>query len=200
MDNLQPTIQPTIWETNPKLKTLLLVLIVVCFLSGIGLVIFSQWSNNYREQVYEETVSGLPTHKSTKSEPVVVAAAEKGWVTYINNTYGYQISYPSESQLNADYEAQQVWIYLGDDENIAISPIDKKTNLEDLLTGTKTKHLKIGNNDVLQGEGYGYAHNYFINSYFQGQQYNYGVGMSGSYSQKYLSLYSKILSTFKFTK
>ena len=58
-----PQLQPTIWENNPKLKTLLLILVVVFFLCGIGLVIFQQWSNSYREKIYEETVNGLPKHQ-----------------------------------------------------------------------------------------------------------------------------------------
>ena len=65
MDNLntqQNIIMPTIWEQNPKLKMLLLVLIFVFLFSGIGLVVFAQWSNNYREQVYEQTKAGLPKH------------------------------------------------------------------------------------------------------------------------------------------
>lgn len=58
---LEP-IQPKsdIWQNNPKLKGLLLVLIFVFLFSGIALVIFSVWSNQYRQKIYEETESLLP--------------------------------------------------------------------------------------------------------------------------------------------
>lgn len=61
MENFKP--QPTIWVANPKLKMLLVVLIVVFLASGIGLVVFAQWSMAYRQQIYEQTQAGLPVHQ-----------------------------------------------------------------------------------------------------------------------------------------
>ena len=54
---MQP--KPTLWEANPNLKALLLVLIFVFLLSGIGLTVFTVWSNRYRQQVYDETQATL---------------------------------------------------------------------------------------------------------------------------------------------
>lgn len=56
----------TIWASNPHLKTLLLVLIFVFLFSGIGLVVFAQWSNSFRQQVYEQTQAGLPKHQTAQ--------------------------------------------------------------------------------------------------------------------------------------
>lgn len=61
MDELQP--KPNIWEQNPRLKNLLLVLIFVFLCSGIGLTLFSVWSNKYRQQAYEETQATLQNIK-----------------------------------------------------------------------------------------------------------------------------------------
>jgi hypothetical protein len=52
------------WTRNPNLKTLLLVLIFVFLISGIGLAIFTAWSNNYRQQAYDQTQAALQTLKS----------------------------------------------------------------------------------------------------------------------------------------
>jgi hypothetical protein len=82
--------QPTIWESNPRLKTLLLVLIVVFFLSGVGLVVFSQWSTSFRQKVYEETESGLPKHQ--------VPADVSGWKTYKDNNFEFK--YPEKLKLS----------------------------------------------------------------------------------------------------
>ncbi len=99
MEQMQP--QPTrqsVWETNPNLKILLLVLIVVFLFSGIGLVVFSQVQSNNREKVYEETQAGLPKHE-VKEVPAATTtpisqATPKDWKVYKNTDYGFQFSYP----------------------------------------------------------------------------------------------------------
>ena len=98
MDTLQP--QPDIWEQNPKLKSLLLILIFVFLGSGIGLVVFAQWSNNYREQIYEQTKAGLPLHQikqatTTPESQTNASAAMAGWKTYKSDHYGFEFEYPS---------------------------------------------------------------------------------------------------------
>jgi hypothetical protein len=89
MENNNQTIQEqdknysSIWETNPKLKMLLVALIFVFLGSGIGLAILVQVGQHYREKIYLETQSSIPKHK----EPV-----EKYFTDQSN---GYEIKYPS---------------------------------------------------------------------------------------------------------
>ncbi len=54
------------WEANPRLKMLSLVFIFIFLFCGIGLVIFSQIQNNYRQKIYQETVDSLPKHEANK--------------------------------------------------------------------------------------------------------------------------------------
>lgn len=107
MDTLQPqpnNFQPSIWETNPKLKALLLVLIFVFLFSGIGLVVFAQWGGAYRQKIYDETKAALPKHavSSSASQPVSEPASTTtpaGWKIYKNDKYGFEFSYPGNGLL-----------------------------------------------------------------------------------------------------
>ena len=90
MDNLQP--QPnmpksTLWEANPKLKGLLLVLIFVFLFSGMGLVVFAQWQSSYRQKIYEETQAGLPRHQVLHN----VQVETKYWKSCSNSIYGFKV-------------------------------------------------------------------------------------------------------------
>ena len=97
MEPLQliPQQEPTIWEQNPKLKMLLLILIGVFLLSGIGLVIFQQWSTSYRQKVYEETQSGLPTHQVKSATTTSESQTDtSNWKTYKNDQYDFELKFP----------------------------------------------------------------------------------------------------------
>lgn len=109
MDIPQPqqpnNLQPNIWETNPTLKTLLLVLIFVFLFSGIGLVVFAQWSGSYRQKVYEETRAALPKHNVKETSPALKQTNQEldytitdsqisGWKVYVNNKLGFQLEFP----------------------------------------------------------------------------------------------------------
>ena len=52
----------TFWEDNPKLRSLLLVLIAIFLLSGLVLVVLSQMQQSYRNKIYLETEQSLPKH------------------------------------------------------------------------------------------------------------------------------------------
>ncbi len=55
----QPSGKPTVWEANPRLKTLLLVLIFVFLASGFFLIILMQAQNQYRQKIYTDTQNAL---------------------------------------------------------------------------------------------------------------------------------------------
>lgn len=78
-----------VWQANPWLKMFLFVFIVVFLFSGIGLVVFSVWSKQYRQKVYEETQKSLPKHQV--NEPNF-----QGWKTYKNDQYGFEMIYPQD--------------------------------------------------------------------------------------------------------
>ncbi len=104
INNLPPQ-KPTLWEANPKLKTLLLILIFVFLGCGIGLAVFAQWQNQYRQQIYTDTQAGLPKHQISLSllpnpppqgEGVT---AKLGWKYFSGNTvygeqYTFSLQYP----------------------------------------------------------------------------------------------------------
>ena len=58
--------QLPVFTKNPKLKNLILILIVVLLFSGIGLTVFSYQQSIYRQKLYYETEAGLPIHKIKK--------------------------------------------------------------------------------------------------------------------------------------
>lgn len=93
MDNLPPEANnqaQNIWEANPKLKVLLLVLIFVFLASGIALVVLSQIGQNYRQKLYEQTENSLPKHKETQIET---------WTSYPVDILNMEISLPSNWEL-----------------------------------------------------------------------------------------------------
>lgn len=110
-NNNPPAQNQSIWISNPHLKMLLLVLIFVFLGCGIGLAVFSQWSSQYRQQVYEETQAGLPVHIDkpiatttqssdliiTSKTPTTTASDITSWKTYKNAQYGFEFQYPSDS-------------------------------------------------------------------------------------------------------
>lgn len=65
-NQVSPTNMPfarrTIWMSNPKLKSLLLILMAVFFLSGIALASLSYLQTERRQKLYELTEASLPKH------------------------------------------------------------------------------------------------------------------------------------------
>ncbi len=94
------------WETNPKLKMLSLVFIFVFLFSGIALVIFSVWSNQYRQKIYEETQNSLPKHGVNKSTNQQISDSEiKDWITYKNEQYGFEVRMPNNWQTSVEIKS-----------------------------------------------------------------------------------------------
>lgn len=98
------------WETNPKLKKLLIVLIVILVLSGIVLLILAQVQTVYRQKIYEQTESALPKHEvrqATTTTPSMI----KGWNVYTNETYRFQLQYPTGVDVGAKVKSINLGTY-----------------------------------------------------------------------------------------
>lgn len=104
MDNLQA--KPTLWQTNPKLKGLLLILIFVFLACGLSLVVLNQIQaySDYQNSLTDK--APLPQHQvksATANSDSLLSATDytitdsqtAGWKTYKNNQYGFEFNYPS---------------------------------------------------------------------------------------------------------
>lgn len=101
IDNLEP--KPDMWETNPRLKMLSLVFIFVFLFSGIALVVLSQVQNNYRQKIYQETISSLPKHEVRVLENQKVGESDiANWKTYKNDQFGFEFNYPNDWEVSRD--------------------------------------------------------------------------------------------------
>ena len=124
IEDLKP--QPDIWESNPKLKSLLLVLIVVFLFCGIGLAVFAQVQNGYRQKVYEDTVNGLPKHQTGVLENQKIGELDvANWKIYRNEDLGFEFKYPATWQFESSTTSSStvISIYKSSTYNISVAVI-----------------------------------------------------------------------------
>lgn len=100
----------TIWQTNPNLKNLLLVFIVLLLLSGICLSVMSYMQTQYRQQIYEQNVAEMPKHQLRPATTITDQATASTtqlftkveWKTYTNDQYGIEFQYPADFFIITD--------------------------------------------------------------------------------------------------
>ncbi|HYV33401.1 MAG TPA: hypothetical protein VE973_00945 [Candidatus Limnocylindria bacterium] len=222
MENLPPQPPLTIWETNPKLKSLLVVLIVILLISGIGLQVFSIWSQNYKQKVYEETVNGLPKHKIPVATSTPLTNTTE-WKAYKNDEYGFELEYPSyyvttgKQAINSSlgyHDLNVGGVFIGPFVFVRLTTEALKQRAVAFFSGPESEVQTVPNSSAqikyiyLTGDGgpayYAYIHgatqDIFVDGYSCGFDTTcdvYGYSTGGQAKQEDLK---KILSTFKFTK
>src|SRR3989344_3151964 len=77
-----------IFQTNPRLRGLLLILIFTFAASGIALAVLAQIQAYHRDQIYLATESSLPVHRSNQIDQKI---GTETWKTYRNEEYGFEM-------------------------------------------------------------------------------------------------------------
>jgi hypothetical protein len=91
-------------NSNPRLKSLLLILIFTFIASGATLICLKFIQDYHREQIYLATEATLPVHKAEKSasEPTGMPDDISDWKTYRNEKYGFEIKCPADSKYSEE--------------------------------------------------------------------------------------------------
>lgn len=108
-----PIQPPSIWTSNPHLKTLLVVLIFVFLFCGVALGVLQVIGQNSRDALYDQVILSMPQHhpaphiaQSASSTPTAIA----GWKTYRDDEFAFEFRYP-ETWLEPIRNSN--WISLG---------------------------------------------------------------------------------------
>ncbi len=105
------SMQTPIFQTNPRLRALLLILIFTFAVSGITLAVLAQIQAYGREQVYLATEAALPVHRVSTSVPSpsngegLGEVDIKGWKTYTNSEYGFEFKYPAGAAVGGNKQS-----------------------------------------------------------------------------------------------
>ncbi len=213
IEDLKP--QPDIWESNPKLKSLLLVLIAVFLISGIGLAVFAQVQNNYRQKVYEDTVNGLPKHQTGVLENQKIGELDvANWKIYRNEDLGFEFKYPEDWGLSEGLEdgKQGVRLFKQTDGTgsaaVTISKGKLIGSLKDFIN-SNNEGLNVLLNSIVEQPSGNWIYQIvqdkkeptiqFISVYIENSRIRYTINSSSRYSDVSEKLINNILSTFKFT-
>jgi hypothetical protein len=175
-------------QTGGRINSLLLILIFTLFGSGAALIVLRQIDIFHREQIYLATEAALPQHK------ISAAAVKKNdtsdWKTYRNTEYGFEFMYPEFAQLDENNAA----LFLGKDVNIlfiASPSADYRSYASKTL---------INGYEVWESKGRGTSNYYFIDKYFERDDFTLQIQFSGKDDKTYVDEFNKIILTFKFTK
>jgi hypothetical protein len=131
------------------------------------------------------------------------------WKSHNNEQYGIEFKYPedivfTEGSVNSSgwYNISANYEYLGDNYfNFTI--LDKKEGMENINSLKyrdknlfASNELYFQNGKFIQADGYGTANYYFVDVYYEGENYVYHFMMSRpNHSKELLELFEKILST-----
>lgn len=223
----QPAEKPSIWVSNPHLKTLFLVLIFVFLFSGIGLAAFNQIQTAQLAKQYNIDVPVVSTPHKIKSATSTPSQANiEGWKTYKNDKFGFEFKYPKEWTVEEydpvkakDVAADSddiLWVNFRTEKNILFSIeirlksdpflIKNSTGQANAVIGSSSEQVPVYFRETSPNQKY---ECYGVNN-LRGtcsDQFSVMINNSGSWfiidglleNGKIPSTYTNILSTFKFT-
>ena len=104
-----------IFQTNPRLRSLLLILIFTFAASGIALAVLAQIGSYHSKQIYLATEAALPRPRHIEaslfgnipSTTLGTVGDIANWKTYRNEEYGFEFRYPQNWVLK-DFIKNQV--------------------------------------------------------------------------------------------
>ncbi|MBI3231820.1 MAG: hypothetical protein HYZ51_01930 [Candidatus Doudnabacteria bacterium] len=214
--------QTEIFQTNPKLRGLLMVSMFTFAAGGIVLAVLAQIQAYNREQIYLAIEAALPRHReaskveNSPSTTLGTVGDIANWKTYRNEEYGFEFRYPGSfyyTEFKQRYPDYFDLLAISD-ENISMidEPLDldgiKKTltfrienqnELEnwpdDFVSDMfdKIEKITINGYQALKIEQKGRSSNIYV---FQGN----GKLISLWIWPPYEPIFEKVVSTFKFIK
>ncbi len=160
--------------------------------------------------------SSLEPNTNTQSQitKTPLISTSSSWETHQNNTFGISFKHPKETPFNDGQENKDGWYtvtanYKNNGYNyFNFTVLDKKegaSNMKSLQYRAENIYapteVEFQNGKFMQFDGYGTSDYYFIDSYFEGEEYVYHFMMSRpEYSEDVLKLFNDILKTAELTK